>query len=97
MNTEDQKNLLNSIGKFVRDEINKAVAPLHKRIFELENKGIQYVGTFQRAAEYRRGDVVTYDGCMWVAVCATPPQEVPGKSVCWQLSVKSNNGGRHAA
>ena len=55
MNADDQKNLLNSIGKFVRDEINKAVEPLHKRIVELENNGIQYVGMFQRAAEYRSG------------------------------------------
>lgn len=96
MNENDQKNLLSSIGKFVRDEIGKAVEPLKARIAELESKGIAYVGTYQRAAEYRRGDVVSFDGAMWVATCATPPHEVPGKSVCWQLSVKSSNNGRRA-
>ena len=31
---------------------------------------------------------------MWVATCETPPHEVPGKSVCWQLSVKTYSGRR---
>lgn len=94
MNADDQKTLLNSIGQFVREEIRKAVEPLKARIAELESHGIKFVGVYQRASEYRRGDVVSFDGAMWVATCATPPQEVPGKSVCWQLSVKSNNNGR---
>ncbi|MGB8075436.1 MAG: hypothetical protein WCF55_21740, partial [Pseudolabrys sp.] len=61
---------------------------LKARIAELEASGIKYVGTYQRAAEYRRGDV-NHEGGMWVATCAVPPHEVPGKSVCWQLSDKS--------
>lgn len=90
MNEQDQKNLLSSIGMFVRAEIKKATAPLLERIAELELTGIKFVGSYQRAAEYRRGDVVNHDGAMWVATCAVPPQEVPGKSVAWQLTVKSS-------
>ena len=94
---EDQKLMLRNIGKFVREEIRKAVEPLQARIEELEATGIKFVGTYQRAAEYRRGDVCNFEGGMWVATCETPPQEVPGKSVCWQLSVKSySNGKDHA-
>ncbi|MGA7211572.1 MAG: hypothetical protein WBX78_22185, partial [Pseudolabrys sp.] len=67
---------------------------LKARIAELEASGIKYVGTYQRAAEYRRGDVTNHEGGMWVATCAVPPHEVPGKSVCWQLSAKSYSGRR---
>ncbi|MGB7938288.1 MAG: hypothetical protein WCF72_06670, partial [Pseudolabrys sp.] len=67
---------------------------LKARIAELEASGIKYVGTYQRAAQYRRGDVTNHEGGMWVATCAVPPHEVPGKSVCWQLSVKSYSGRR---
>lgn len=85
-----RKVLLPTIGRYVEAQ----VKPLRKRIEELEASGIKYVGTYQRAAEYRRGDVTNYDGAMWVATCAVPPQEVPGKSVCWQLSVKSYSNGK---
>ena len=93
---EQQKLMLRNVGKFVRDEIRKAVEPLKERIAELEMTGIKFVGTYQRAAQYRRGDVCNHDGAMWVCTCDTPPMEVPGKSVCWQLSVKSSNGKDHA-
>ena len=95
---EQQKLFLKTVGRFVRDEVQKAVEPLKERIAELEMTGIKFVGTYERAAQYCRGDVVNFDGAMWVCTCETPPHEVPGKSVCWQLSVKSpsrlpTNGG----
>jgi hypothetical protein len=64
---------------------------------KLFGPGIKFVGTYQRASEYKRGDVTNHEGAMWVATCETPPQEVPGKSVCWQLSVKSYSGRRSHA
>jgi hypothetical protein len=94
---EQQRVFLKTIGRFVSDQIRKAVEPLKERIAELEMTGIKFVGTYQRAAQYVRGDVVNHDGGMWVCTCDTPPQEVPGKSVCWQLSVKSSNGKDHDA
>ena len=100
MDIEDQKNLLQSIGKFVRDTVEPLrlhIVELEARIVELEMTGIKFVGTYQRAAEYRRGDVCNHDGGMWVATCDTPPMEVPGHSVCWQLSVKSNGNGKDHA
>jgi hypothetical protein len=70
--------------------------PLRERIAALEAKGIKFCGTYQRAAEYKRGDVTNHDGAMWVATCDVPPMEPPGKSPHWQLSVKSMNGKDHA-
>lgn len=84
--------LLKAIGKFVASQTNPLkdeIAKLKARVNELEMTGIKFVGTYQRAASYSRGDVCNFDGGMWVATCETPPMEVPGKSVCWQLSVKS--------
>jgi len=86
---QDQQNLIVEIGLFVQRSIAAAVEPLQARIAALEAKGIKYCGVHQRCAEYQRGDVVSYGGGMWVAACATPPMEVPGKSVCWQLCEKS--------
>jgi hypothetical protein len=68
--------------------INARIETLAERIEALEMHGIRYVGVYQRAADYKRGDVVTYDGAMWVAIMDAPPNEIPGHSVCWQLSVK---------
>lgn len=92
MDIEDQKLLLKNVGKFVADQmrpLKEEIATLKAQVAALEEHGIKFVGSYQRPQTYTRGDCVTHDGGMWVATCATPPQEVPGKSVCWQLSVKS--------
>ena len=91
------KELLPTIGRFVSAQVKplrEEIAQLKERIAELEATGIKFVGTYQRAAEYKRGDVVNHEGGMWVAVCDTPTMEVPGHSVCWQLSVKSGANGK---
>ena len=91
------KLILQTIGRFVGAQVKplqEEIAKLKARIEELEMTEIKFVGTYQRPQSYRRGDVCNYEGGMWVAVCDTPPMEVPGKSVCWQLSVKSYSGRR---
>jgi hypothetical protein len=89
MTPEEQRKFIEDIGHFICNEIERRIAPLKARIAELELTGIKFYGTYQRALQYSRGDVCNYDSSMWVAVCETPPMEVPGKSTCWQLSVKS--------
>jgi hypothetical protein len=95
---EQQKLFLKTVGRFVGAQLKPLqveIAQLKERIAELEMTGIKFCGTYQRACEYKRGDVTNYEGGMWVATCAVPPQEPPGRSVCWQLSVKSSNGKDH--
>ena len=94
MDVEDQKHLLRTVGKFVRDEIKKAVDPLKTRIAELETRGVEYKGTFQRACSYARGDLVTYSGGLWCAVAETKSLDVPGTSPAWVLAVKSGQDRR---
>jgi len=86
---QDQHNLLVAIGEFIRASIKQAVEPLKERIAQLEAKGVQYLGIHQRAAEYKRGDIVTHMGTMWIAVTDVPPNAIPGESGLWQLADKS--------
>ena len=81
--------MMDAIGKCMIEEIERAVAPLRERIAELEKGGIRYMGTHQRAQEYKRGSMVTHDGSLWCAVTDTKPNQVPGNGDVWQLAVKS--------
>src|SRR5262245_64299066 len=70
--------MMDAIGKCMIEEIERAVAPLRERIAELEKGGIRYMGTHQRAQEYKRGSMVTHDGSLWCAVTDVNPNQVPG-------------------
>ncbi|SFC50242.1 hypothetical protein SAMN05216577_106153 [Pseudomonas citronellolis] len=60
---------------------------LSEQATALEERGLKYCGTWQRAMDYRRGDCVTHKGCLWTAVKAT--DKVPDEAVSdWQLSAK---------
>jgi hypothetical protein len=76
----------------VVEAIGLACDRLHKRIVELEGGGIRYAGVWQRAQSYRRGDVTTFEGSMFIALNATA--ETPGKGGDWQLCVKQGRPGR---
>lgn len=92
----DQYNLLTAIAEGCRQIVKDALAPLEKRIAELEAKGIQYCGVHQRASEYSRGSVVSYAGTHWIAVTDVPPNAIPGESGLWQLADKSQRESRPA-
>lgn len=72
----------------VRGYVDRVVAPLEERIRELESGGIKFVGTWQRAATYHRGDVVTHDGSMWIALGKAHGIKPGSSPDAWQLSVK---------
>lgn len=69
------------------------IKELRDRVDELEAGGVKYLGSYQRAAPYQRGSVVTYDGCMWTALSDLRAGVVPGKAPeAWQLSAKAGKG-----
>jgi len=70
------------------------IAALEKRLAEIESKGVQYLGVWQRAAEYRRGSMVTHDGSVWAAVKDIGPDEKPGAGTSWQLAVRAGRDSR---
>jgi hypothetical protein len=84
--------MMDAIGRVLVDELRPlecAIEKLEQRIEEIEKRGIEYKGIYQRACVYKRGEVVTADGSMFVAVTDVAPNEVPGQSNNWQLAVKS--------
>ena len=90
MDKNEQAIFLRTLSEWTREQIAAAVEPLQRRIEQLERCGKQYVGSYQRSIDfYTRGMVVTYQGQEWTCVMdVTRPGEIPGKSVCWQLSHK---------
>lgn len=85
---------------YLRDEltpIRRQMTELERRVAEVETKGLEFVGTFQRAATYRRGQAVSFDGSLWIALRDTQSGEEPGQSKAWQLAVKRGRDGRDAA
>jgi hypothetical protein len=49
---------------------------------------------WQRAVEYTKGSVVTWDGNMFVAVKDTQPTDQPMTCDSWQLCVKAGRDAR---
>jgi hypothetical protein len=89
----DKDPLIQAISLFVASELDplrKEIAKLKERLAEVEQRGLEYVGIFQRASSYRRGSVCTYEGSMWIALEDTGPNDYPGgENSKWQLSVKA--------
>jgi hypothetical protein len=97
LNPDDPKTaaMLEGITLFIVEQVRDATTPLKEEITklkdrraEIEGKGVEYSGTFQRAVQYRRGQMVTHDGSLWAAINDTEPNEIPGESSRWQLAVK---------
>src|SRR5690606_34862369 len=93
------------MGAASHDYVNDALADLvaalkvkldamQARLDALEGRGLEYLGTHQRAQPYRRGSAVTHDGSLFIAVRQVAEGEVPGKSDGWQLAVKRGSDGR---
>jgi len=93
---QDQANLLRAIGLFVKHAIREAIVPLVERIEQLEAKGIEYKGAYQRGAHYRRHDIVVQSSTMWIAISDIPPNEIPGMSPLWVLADKSQQSDRRS-
>jgi hypothetical protein len=73
--------------------IRAQIAALEQRLAIAETRGIEYLGVYQRAIDYRRGSVCTHSGSLWIALEET--RAVPGEgSAQWQLAAKAGRDGR---
>jgi hypothetical protein len=96
----DPKALGSALGAAVKallDPIRARVSALERlegRVAELERSLEQrsYKGVYDGAVTYSRHNMVTKNGCMWVALKDT--YGVPGESQDWQLCVKKGRNGR---
>ncbi|GAA5542932.1 hypothetical protein [Brucella sp. NBRC 113783] len=69
-------------------EVMDAFSAVKKRLDALEEGGIKYRGAYQRAQDYSKGDVVTFNGCAWIAVRTLKETEAPASCDGWMLMVK---------
>ncbi len=78
----------------IKEAIAEAVAPLERRIKELEARpAMKYCGVFDATKVYHVGDFVTDGGSLWH--CAdTNIGARPGSSEAWQLAVKRGRDGK---
>src|SRR5262245_13442374 len=93
---QDQFDLLQGIAEFVRESVKAAVEPRDKliaeliqRIEELELQGIRDMGGWQRPVHYRRGDLVSCNSHIWIAVVDNGPDEEPGTCTKWRMARRS--------
>lgn len=64
---------------------------LSARVEAIEEGGIRYLGNYQRASAYLKGDTVTHSGSLWVALKAVPEGAPPGSDPSrWQLASKGD-------
>lgn len=62
---------------------------LSSLISVVEERGLKYCGTWQRAQDYQRGDSVTHKGSLWTAIRTT--NKAPDQGSDWQLSAKGKH------
>jgi hypothetical protein len=103
MTPEDQRNLLGSIGKFVRESIKTAVEPLRERIEELENKQreFRYCGVWG-GGPYKQGNFVTHQRSLWHCNLDTenkPADYEPTQlfEMAYRVALKAASDARRAA
>jgi hypothetical protein len=71
---------------------------LEDRLAALEHRDaagfLRYSGVYQRAHAYVKGEVVTCDGSLWVALADIPEMIAPGGDAKWQLAVAKGKDGK---
>jgi hypothetical protein len=93
--------LLEAITLFVCEQVRDATTPLKEeisklkgRLAEIETKGVEFSGSWQRSSEYRRGMMAVHEGSLFACIEATSPNEAPGTSPKWVLAAKAGRDAR---
>lgn len=81
--------LLYGLGRKIRELV---VAPLEKRIAELEARQIKMAGVWKEGIAYEENSLVSFQGGLWLARAATSARPGSG-SPAWRLAVKRGAAG----
>jgi hypothetical protein len=73
--------------------LRRTLAPLVKRIEELERAPFEYLGPHEAEKSYRRGEFVSHAGGMWHCE-VTGVSHKPGDGPGWRLAVKAGRDAR---
>ena len=80
----------------VTKPLREKIEALERKVVELQAKGVEYRGVWQRACSYERGAIVTFEGSMWVCIQNVEPNTRPGQSQGWQLCCRAGRDGKDA-
>jgi len=101
VNAKLLRKLMEKIAPIIASYVRGSIEPLAKRldvieawVIEFQRKGLEFAGTHQRGAEYRRGQAVVSGGSLWIATTTTT--ETPGKTNDWALAAKAGRDGKDA-
>lgn len=88
--------LVDLLARHTAEAIAQGVAPLAARLDEVEARGLEYRGQYERGQTYRRGAAVTYSGSLFIAMADTLSTDVPEASPAWRLACKRGRDGKDA-
>lgn len=91
----DTKRLADTLVGGAKKYIDKALDDFNDRLAALETaeNQMRFMGTFQRAIDYRKNNLLTHDGSLWIALKDAPAGK-PSASEDWQLVAKRGADGR---
>ena len=90
MTPEDQKNFLAATAQFIKEQIEKACAPLKERIAVLEDTLIEFgfKGQWAEGIVYRSGNFVSLGGSLWHCDVQVTTNRPTTDCKDWSLAVK---------
>jgi hypothetical protein len=90
------KGMIKAVAACIKEQVGKSHEVLRDRLRELDARiealekggGLadHYKGSFDQGVLYRRGDLLTADGALWI--CLAESMDKPGKSAAYRLVVK---------
>ena len=86
------RNIAQATKAHVIEEIAKAVAPLERRIAELESR--EYQGVWAGDKSYPAGASVTSGGNLWIARSPSIGMRPGANTTAWQLCVRRGRDGK---
>jgi len=78
-----------SVAPVILNFINARLAPIERRVNELDRDVMKYMGVWLKEKTYTRGAVTTHAGALWFAMETTDSR--PGTNGDWKLTVKSGH------
>jgi hypothetical protein len=101
MKRETLEALADSLAKSTKEYVAKEIGPLRATILELDSELAQqkshppeYLGVFQRAANYKKNQIVTWGGSMFWCLRDGTQSEPDTDPQSWQLCVQRGREGK---
>jgi hypothetical protein len=97
ISAEEREAICKAIARLVREEIERALRPVHAEIMqlgfkidnaELKARELRYCGTWNERSTYALGNLTTHDGSVWHSNLPDNRAKPGSDPVAWTLAVK---------